>query len=68
MNPTLTQKKPQYQSLNYATDNIDTVLPSELKEINQWITWKAGDVKSDGKFDKLPMGKDGSGRAWQHSQ
>ena len=56
-----------HQPMNYVADNIRSVLPQELKQINQWITWKAGAIKSEGKFDKLPIGKDGSGREWQQS-
>ena len=58
---------PHHQPMNYVADNIRSVLPQELKQTNQWITWKAGAIKSDGKFEKIPIGKDGSGREWQQS-
>lgn len=32
-------------------DNI----PSLLKTINRWIVWRAGPLKSNGKFDKIPV-------------
>jgi hypothetical protein len=54
-------------SLSYAVDNIGDVIPEDLKALPQWITWRAGAVKEDGKFDKFPIGKNGSGNAWSQS-
>ena len=30
-------------------------IPSELKQLNQWVVWKSFKVKEDGKFDKVPV-------------
>jgi putative DNA primase/helicase len=46
---------------------IGEVVPPELKAIPQWIGWKAGAVKSDGKFKKFPIGRSGEGTEWQLS-
>ena len=49
----------------YLHANFANHLPVELPKLNQWITWQAGPVKSDGKFDKFPHGRDGTGNQWQ---
>jgi primase-polymerase (primpol)-like protein len=49
----------------YMSSDIATVLPAELKELRQYITWNAGPIKADGKFDKIPCGRDGTGIQWQ---
>jgi putative DNA primase/helicase len=55
------------QPLAYLDQNISAVLPDEIKNIDAFITWKAGSINSDGKFDKFPFGKDGTGNQWQKS-
>ena len=30
-------------------------IPTELKAVPHWVVWKAGPVKPDGKFDKVPV-------------
>ena len=50
---------------NYLHADISNRLPSELKNCHQWITWNAGKTKPNGKFDKFPVGKDGTGKEWQ---
>lgn len=30
-------------------------IPPELKEVPHWVVWKAGPVKHNGKFDKVPV-------------
>jgi hypothetical protein len=49
----------------YLNPNINETIPQELKELSQWITWDAGEPDQDGKFDKYPKGRDGTGSAWQ---
>jgi primase-polymerase (primpol)-like protein len=51
--------------LRYVAEKIRTVVPAGLAAIPSWITWVAGPLKPDGKFDKLPRGRDGSGGRWQ---
>lgn len=53
------------QSLAYAHIDIAQKIPTALRAINQWITWRAGSIQAGGKFDKLPMGRDGTGGQWQ---
>lgn len=36
----------------------DTI-PELLKHTPQWINWRAGEVKENGKFDKVPVGRNG---------
>lgn len=55
----------QVTSLRYMAEEIRTVVPAELAAIPNWITWVAGPLRPDGKFDKLPRGRDGSGGRWQ---
>jgi putative DNA primase/helicase len=55
------------QDEKYMNDKIHLVIPTELQQIKQFITWKAGPSKPGGKFDKIPVGKDGSSLAWQQS-
>ena len=57
-----------HSAMNYVDANVGAAVPSEFRKIAQWITWKAGPIKSDGKFEKIPYGKDGTGRAWQQAQ
>jgi putative DNA primase/helicase len=52
-------------SMKYARTNLVEVLPQELRAMDHWISWKAGAVKPDGKFDKIPYGRDGRGSGWQ---
>lgn len=41
-------------------------IPQELQSIQQWITWKYGPPDpTTGKCRKLPIGRDGTGSAWQ---
>jgi putative DNA primase/helicase len=50
--------------LGYVSASLVQVVPNELQALAQWICWVAGPVKPDGKFDKFPKGKDGTGTAW----
>jgi hypothetical protein len=50
---------------NYLHHEIAERLPDELKNCPQWITWNAGKPKSNGKFDKFPIGRDGTSNGWQ---
>lgn len=53
--------------LGYMYPNILGVVPSSLQEVHQWITWRAGKPDGNGRFDKIPFGKDGTGAAWQQA-
>ncbi len=53
------------EPLRYLSERMDLVAPQLLQSLPQWLTWVAGPSKPDGKFDKLPKGRDGSGRDWQ---
>lgn len=52
-------------SLAHVAPTFLTTLPEELQEIHQWITWQTGPTRENGKFDKLPRGRDGTGAGWQ---
>ena len=52
-------------SLQYLTSDAVSTIPKDLQTIPQWITWRAGPIKTDGKFDKYPIGKNSRGDAWQ---
>jgi hypothetical protein len=52
-------------SIRYAAKDISSKVPLSLQELPNWIAWNVGQTKPDGKFDKLPIGKDGSGNLWQ---
>ncbi len=56
-----------FDTFRYLHPNAVTVLPTELQAVPQWVGWKAGPVKPNGKFDKYPKGQDGTGSAWQQS-
>ena len=45
-----------FAALHYLHADAASVLPVELQALSHWITWKAGPIKSDGKFDKIPYG------------
>ena len=49
----------------YLHKDIADRLPPELKNCPQWITWNAGQPDTNGKFEKFPVGKDGTGFSWQ---
>lgn len=49
----------------YVHQDISVRLPPELKDCHQWITWNAGQPDANGKFEKFPVGKDGTGFSWQ---
>ncbi|MFM7117840.1 MAG: hypothetical protein ACKO0N_14495, partial [Planctomycetota bacterium] len=51
----------------FLADSPEQTIPVVLQKINQWLVWKAGPFKANGKFDKFPYGKDGTGRTWQKS-
>ena len=51
--------------LIHAHPEIERNVPNDLKAIKQWITWRAGPAQANGKFDKIPMGRDGTGGQWQ---
>jgi hypothetical protein len=55
-------------ALAYLHPDIVNVVPAELQEISQWVTWEAGDMDDAGKFEKLPRGKDMTGKKWQKPQ
>jgi len=61
MNPSKLHKS----SLQYLTSDAVSTIPKDLQTIPQWITWRAGPIKTDGKFDKYPIGKNSRGDAWQ---
>ncbi len=56
-----------FAPLRYIRADAAQTLPPDLLAIPHWIGWKAGPVKPNGKFDKLPKGQDGTGSAWQQS-
>jgi RecA-family ATPase len=56
---------PHYATLKYVARDIATVVPVLLREIPQWIGWQAGPIQPDGKFEKYPKGRDGTGTMWQ---
>ena len=51
--------------LIHAHPEIEQNVPNDLKAIKQWITWRAGPTQANGKFDKIPVGRDGTGGQWQ---
>lgn len=51
--------------LPYTHNDISNVLPIELIESDQWVSWKVGPPRSDGKFEKIPCGRDGTSSKWQ---
>jgi len=53
--------------LIHAHPEIEKNVPSDLKAIKQWITWRAGLPQANGKFDKIPVGSDGTGVQWQQA-
>ncbi len=53
-------------SLPHLHKDAEKNIPTELQNIQQWITWKYGPADLvTGKRRKLPIGKDGTGSAWQ---
>ena len=56
---------PSNRETAYLAQDAEKCIPAALQEIDQWIVWKAGPLKPDGKFDKFPKGRDGTGKAWQ---
>lgn len=54
-----------HATLKYVAHNVTTVVPTLLQELPQWIGWSAGPMQPDGKFDKYPKGRDGTGDRWQ---
>jgi putative DNA primase/helicase len=58
-------QQPHFATLRYLHPDAASVLPPELRAVHQWVGWKAGSLKQNGKFDKYPKGRDGSGLAWQ---
>ncbi len=66
MNQTIQlQRRDHSAALAHMSPDIQGKIPAELKEIPQWITWKAGPLELDGKFEKTPKGKDGTSHEWQ---
>jgi len=59
---------PHHAPLRYLSTNMASVIPTELLDLAQWITWQAGPIKADGKFAKFPKGRDGSGDGWQKKE
>lgn len=51
--------------LPYAHQDINNVLPLDLVEVDQWVSWKVGSRRPDGKFEKIPCGRDGTSSRWQ---
>lgn len=51
--------------LPYAHQDINNVLPLDLVEVDQWVSWKVGPPRPDGKFEKIPCGRDGTSSKWQ---
>jgi len=57
------------QELNYFNQEGLEHIPQKLLQLPQAITWQAGNVDpKTGKFDKLPKGKDGTGRGWPKAE
>jgi putative DNA primase/helicase len=56
-----------FATLRYLHSDAESVIPTDLLSLSQWITWQAGPKKKDGKFDKHPKGNDGTGFDWQKS-
>jgi P4 family phage/plasmid primase-like protien len=56
---------PHHAPLRYLSKDMWSVIPADLRDLAQWITWQAGAVQADGKFAKFPKGRDGSGDEWQ---
>jgi putative DNA primase/helicase len=52
-------------TLPYVHQDINNVLPLDLVEVDQWVSWKVGPTRPDGKFEKIPCGRDGTGSRWQ---
>ena len=53
-------------SLPHLHSDARRTIPKELQSIQQWITWKYGTADpATGKRRKLPVGKGGTGSAWQ---
>lgn len=63
----MNESLPHFATLRYLHSDAESVIPTDLLSLSQWITWKAGPKKEGGKFDKHPKGKDGTGSAWQKS-
>ena len=55
----------QQAPLKYMHANSAGVVPAEIQEIPQWITWGAGAPNKNGKFKKYPKGRDGTGDEWE---
>lgn len=51
--------------IHYDMVGISSQVPLPLQEIPNWITWRVGATDENGKFKKIPYGKDGTGNAWQ---
>ena len=51
--------------IHYDVVGISSQVPLPLQEIPNWITWRVGATDENGKFKKIPYGKDGTGNAWQ---
>ena len=49
---------PKISSIRYAAQDISSKVPLPLQELPNWIMWNVGQTKPDGKFDKLPIGKE----------
>jgi P4 family phage/plasmid primase-like protien len=66
---TMVEKKaPAAIALPHLSPEARTAIPPELQALPQWITWKAGPAKPDGKFEKYPSGRDGTGKKWVEPQ
>lgn len=44
-----------FQSRSPAVSLDRERIPSMLKELSRWVAWRAGPVKANSKFDKVPM-------------
>jgi primase-polymerase (primpol)-like protein len=40
------------------TPKLDS-LPSILKDLNQWVNWNVGEAKDGGRYNKIPVNKNG---------
>ena len=68
MSQTQQLASPEQQApLEHMRADIGEVVPAELQEIPQWITWEAGGYDDKGHLKKFPKGRDGTGNEWEES-
>jgi hypothetical protein len=68
MSQTQQLASPEQQApLEHMRADIGEVVPAELQEIPQWITWEAGGYDDKGHLKKFQKGRDGTGNEWEES-